>query len=93
MITITVYARSDVCSIAIPKESGGCGAQHTRKVTRGVPEKVFAITCPPCEGYLKGDQRPKILKYDLDPKTRTVIGQSRVADADPSGPALRTPCP
>ena len=82
MIPITVYARSDVCSIAIPKESGGCGAQHTRKVTRGVPEKIFAITCGPCESYLKGDRKQKILKYHIDAKTGQSVRQERIADAD-----------
>ena len=83
MIPITVYARSDVCSIAIPKESGGCGAQHTRKVTRGVPEKIFSITCAPCESYLKGERKQKILRYQIDPKTGQTVRQERVADADP----------
>lgn len=82
MIPITVYARSDVCSIAIPVPDG-CGAQHTRKVTRGVPEKVFAITCPPCEGYLKGDRKQKILKYHVNPQTGQAVRQERIADADP----------
>ena len=80
---MTVYARSDVCSIAIPVESGGCGAQHVRKVTRGVPEKVFSITCGPCESYLKGDRKPRILKYQIDSKTGQTVRQERVADADP----------
>ncbi len=82
MIPITVYARSDVCSIAIPKESGGCGAQHTRKVTRGVPEKIFAITCGPCESYIKGDRKQKILKYHIDAKTGQSVRQERVPDGD-----------
>lgn len=79
---MTLYARSDVCSIAIPVSSGGCGAQHTRKVTRGVPDKVFSIDCPPCESYLKGDRRPKKLVYQTDPKTGQVLRQERVADGD-----------
>ena len=77
------YARSDVTGIAIPVESGGCGNFHGRPVIKGAPVKVWGLDCPPCEAYLAGDRRPKILKYDLDPKTRTVIGQSRVADSDP----------
>jgi hypothetical protein len=78
-----MYARSDVCSTAIPVSSGGCGAQHVRKVTRGVPDKVFSIDCPPCESYLKGDRKAKILKYQTDPKTGQVVRQERIADADP----------
>jgi len=81
VIAITVYGRSDICSIVIPVPDG-CGAQHTRKVTRGVPEKVFAITCPPCEAYLKGDRKPRILKYQIDSKTGQSVRQERIADAD-----------
>lgn len=54
-----------------------------RKVTRGVPDKVFSIDCPPCESHLRGDRKPKILKYQTDPKTGQVTHQDRVADADP----------
>ena len=79
---MTVYARSDVCSISIPAPDG-CGAQHTRKVTRGVPEKIFAITCAPCEAYLKGERKQKILRYQIDAKTGQTVRQERVADADP----------
>jgi hypothetical protein len=79
---LSLYARSDVCAISVPLPAG-CGATHTRPVTHGAPAKVFKLECEPCEAFLRGDHRPKILKYDLDPKTRTVIGQSRVADADP----------
>ena len=79
---MTVYARSDICSIAIPAPDG-CGAQHMRKVTRGVPEKTFAITCAPCEAHLSGARRPRVLKYQIDKNTGQSIRQERVADADP----------
>ena len=78
---MTMYARSDVCSIVIPVPDG-CGAQHTRKVTRGAPEKIFSITCEPCEAYLRGDRKQKILRYHIDPATKQAIRQERVADAD-----------
>ncbi len=61
----------------------GCGATHTRPVTHGAPAKVFQLDCPPCEAYLRGDRRPKILVYETDKKTGQVIRQSRVADGDP----------
>ena len=70
-------------SVSIPAASGGCDSQHSRPVTNGIRARVWGLDCPDCERYLRGDHRPKILKYDLDPKTRTVTGQSRVADADP----------
>ena len=78
---MTMYARSDVCSIVIPVPDG-CGAQHTRKVTRGVPEKVFSITCEPCEAYLSGARKPKILKYHIDKASGRTVRQERVSDGD-----------
>ena len=80
---MTMYARSDVCSIVIP-EPDGCGAQHTRKVTRGVPEKIFSITCPPCEAYLSGARKPKILKYQINKATGQAVRQERVAPTPPA---------
>jgi len=50
---MTLYARSDVCSIAVPISSGGCGATHSREVTHGAPARLFALSCGPCEGFLK----------------------------------------
>jgi len=52
-------------------------------VLKGAPVKVWELTCEPCEAYLSGARKPKVLRYDIDPKTRTVTGQSRVADSDP----------
>lgn len=80
---MTVYLRSDVTCVVVPTSAGGCGAQHTRKVTRGVPDKQFPVDCPPCEGYLKGDGRPTKLVYETDPKTGQVLRQARVPDASP----------
>ena len=78
---MTVYLRSDVTSVAVPESSGGCGAQHVRKVTRGVPDKTFPIDCPPCEGYLRGDRKPKILKHKIE--SGRVVAQERIPDASP----------
>lgn len=80
---MSLYARSDVCAISIPVESGGCGAGHSRPVTRGVPAKIFKLDCPPCEAYLRGDRKPRILKYQIDAKTGQTVRQERVADGDP----------
>lgn len=79
-----LYARSDVSSVTVPVQSGGCGATHSRVVTRGAPAKVFAIDCPDhCEPYLRGDRRPKKLVYQIDKATGQALRQERVADADP----------
>ena len=78
---MTVYLRSDMMSVAVPESSGGCGAQHTRKVTRGVPDKMFPIDCPHCEGYLRGDSKPKILKHKIE--NGRVVAQERIPDASP----------
>jgi len=80
VIPISLYARSDVCAISIPLPNG-CGATHTRPVTRGVPAKVFELTCPPCEAYLRGDGKPKKLVYETDKRTGQVVRQARVPDA------------
>ena len=61
----------------------GCGASHSREVTRGVAAKIFSITCPPCEAYLRGDRKPKKLVYETDKRTGQTIRQARVADSDP----------
>jgi hypothetical protein len=50
---MTLYARSDVMSVSVPIDSGGCNSQHSRPVVNGAPVKLFALTCPPCEGFLK----------------------------------------
>jgi hypothetical protein len=44
---------------------------------------VFQLDCPPCESYLRGDRKAKILRYETDKKTGRVTHQERVADADP----------
>ena len=68
----------------VPVESGGCGATHSRAVTRGAPAKVFALDCPDhCEPYLRGDRKPKKLVYQIDAKTGQTVRQERVADSDP----------
>lgn len=79
-----LYARSDVMSVAVPVESGGCGQGHSRPVIKGAPVKVWGLDCPDrCEPYLRGDRKPKILKYQTDPKTGQTVRQERIADADP----------
>ncbi len=70
-------------SVAVPATSGGCGAAHTRPVTHGAPAKIWKLDCPPCESYLRGDHKPRILKYQTDPRTGQVVRQERIADADP----------
>jgi hypothetical protein len=78
-----LYARSDVMSIAIPLASGGCNSNHSRPVVKGVPAKVWALTCEPCEQYLRGDGKPKKLVYEKDQKTGQVLRQERVPDSSP----------
>lgn len=86
-----LFARSDVCAISIPTEAGGCGAVHSRPVTHGAPAKVFKLTCEPCERYLRGDRKPKILKYQIDKNTGQSIRQERISDGDPAwGPTQDT---
>ena len=82
VITTTMYGASDISSITIPAPDG-CGAQHTKEVTRGAPAKHIKITCEPCEAYLSGARKPKILKYQIDAKTGQTVRQERVTDGDP----------
>jgi len=51
-------------------------------VIKGAPVKVFRLDCEPCESYLRGDRKPKILKYQIDKNTGQSIRQERVPDAD-----------
>jgi hypothetical protein len=81
---VVLYARSDVMSVNIPATSGGCDKQHIRPVRSGVPDRSFRLDCPPCEAFLKGERRPKILNViPGDPKNGIPAKQMRVADADP----------
>ena len=81
---MTLYARSDVMSTNIPAVHGGCGSSHSRPVRAGSPDKMFRLDCPPCESYLKGDRKSRILKTTPgDPKSGIPARQERVADADP----------
>ena len=52
---MTLYARSDVMSVALSKDHGGCGATHMRSVTQGAPAKVWALDCVLCEDHLRSD--------------------------------------
>ena len=78
---MSLFARSDLMSVAVPTSSGGCGATHSRPVTHGAPAKTWKLDCPPCEQYLRGDRKPKILKHKIE--NGRVVAQERVADADP----------
>lgn len=75
-----MWARGDVMCLSLGDH--GCGALHTREVTRGVPAKQFSITCGPCEQHLSGARKPRILKYQQDTHGN-VTHQERIADADP----------
>lgn len=52
---MTVYGRSDIMSVAVSQHHGGCGAVHSRPVTHGSPVKIWALSCHPCEDYLRSD--------------------------------------
>lgn len=52
---MTVYARSDVMSVALSRDHGGCGAVHVRPVTRGAPAKAWGLDCHACEDHLRSD--------------------------------------
>lgn len=52
---MTVYARSDVASVALSAAHGGCGNVHTRPAPGGEPIETWGLTCPSCEDHLRHD--------------------------------------
>lgn len=52
---MSVFARSDVMSVAIPSTSGGCGNQHSRPVVQGAPVRIWRLDCPLCEPVIRRD--------------------------------------
>ena len=55
---MTLFARKDVCSVAVPVSSGGCGKSHNRGTDiHGNPNELFELNCPGCENFLKGGGR------------------------------------
>jgi hypothetical protein len=52
---MTVYARSDVASVALSAAHGGCGKSHSRPAPGGEPVEVWGLTCPSCEDHLRSD--------------------------------------
>lgn len=79
-----LYARSDLMSVSIPANSGGCGSTHSRPVKQGAVQKVWELRCPPCESYLRGDRRPRVIKVTGGDKNKGIPSRmEHVADADP----------
>jgi len=55
-----------------------------RLVTRGAPAKVWKLDCPPCEGYLRGDGKPKVIKVIPGDKEQGIPSRmEHVIDAHP----------
>lgn len=54
---MTLYARSDVLQTSVPRTAGGCGDSHGRPTPKGAPVKVWALSCPQCEGFLLHDDQ------------------------------------
>lgn len=53
---MTVFARSDLMSVSISPQHGGCGNTHSRPVHEGSPAKLWALTCDDgCEDILRSD--------------------------------------
>jgi len=52
------YASSDIQSIVISPEQGGCGADHRREGAR-----VFRLECDQCAGVVLGHTRSKVIKH------------------------------
>ena len=54
---MTIYARSDICTVNIGPAHGGCGQLHERPSgASGQPVQPWGLTCASgCEGYLRKD--------------------------------------
>jgi hypothetical protein len=52
---VTVFARTDILYVGVPRTFGGCGQGHSRPVVQGAPAKVWKLDCPYCEKHLKTD--------------------------------------
>lgn len=53
---MTLYARSDLCYVAVSADHGGCGEGHARPVIAGAPAKIWGLECPACEDHLRSDK-------------------------------------
>lgn len=81
---MALYARSDLMSVSIPVTSGGCGKTHSRPVAKGAPRRVWELVCPSCEKYLRGDDKPKVIKVMGGDKNKGIPSRmDHVADSDP----------
>lgn len=60
---MAVYARSDVMSVAVPRDSGGCGNTHSRPVIQGAPVKIWKLDCPLCSGHLMADIKSSTVSW------------------------------
>lgn len=54
----TAYCSSDITSIAISPDQGGCGRSHERNGAR-----VFRVDCEACSAVVLGHSRPKVWKW------------------------------
>ena len=85
---MTMYARSDIQSIRVGPEHGGCGMPHLRETgPDGYPVAVWALDCPACERFLESDPHwsktvaeiPQTLDEDLAAKQYEKIGAQQQA--------------
>jgi hypothetical protein len=91
---MSLFARADLMSVAIPATSGGCGAVHTRPVTHGAPAASWELKCPECTSYLRGDRKPKVIRVIPGDKDSGIPSRmEHVADADPHWSSTREGAP
>jgi hypothetical protein len=70
---MAVYARGDTLAISpIPLEDGGCGQSHIRPVVNGAPAKIWKLSCPRCEQWIKKDIERSTYKTMINGKLVTV---------------------
>lgn len=80
---VTLYARSDLASVAVSTESGGCGARHDRPVIGGAPVRLWHLDCLACTAALKNDDLWSLnpAKIPLTPDEENMVEQMREDEA------------
>jgi hypothetical protein len=78
----TLYPASDYMSLGA---TAGCAEAHRRPIDprTGLPVHPWAVECAAHEAFFMGYNRPKVLKYLIDPTTGKAGSQQRVLDSHP----------
>lgn len=82
-MSMTLFARADIQTVAVSPAHGGCGESHSRPEVNGKPVRVWRLECEKCEYHLSGRSQPKVWRYVLNDRG-VVTNQEQVHPGDPS---------